>query len=118
MVTDPAGTDRETFVLTVTAVNDPPTISNFANEAIDEDITLGPLRFTIDDIDTPITRLTVTTTTSNPTLVPATSIVVGGSGSARTLTVTPAANQLGTVTIGVHVSDGLLGDVTRFTLAW
>ncbi|MGE3309235.1 MAG: tandem-95 repeat protein [Limisphaerales bacterium] len=115
-VADPAGKDTETFVVTVRPVNDPPTITDFSNPTIDEDQVLGPLAFTIDDVDTPITQLTIATSTSNQSLVPPSAIAVGGSGANRTLTVTPAANLSGTVVIGVSVSDGILSDITRFTL--
>src|SRR5207245_3606466 len=44
------------------------------------------------------------------------SIVFGGSGANRTVTVTPAANQNGLVTITVTVSDGQLSTSTGFQL--
>ena len=43
---------------------------------------------------------------SNPALVPAANIVFGGSGANRTVTITPAANQSGTATITLTVTDG------------
>lgn len=70
-VTDPAGSDTETFTLTVRAINDPPTITDFGNQTIGEDQVLGPLAFTIEDVDTAVSQLTVTTSTSNSSLVPA-----------------------------------------------
>src|SRR5437870_11523779 len=60
--------------------------------------------------------LTVSGSSSNPTLVPNSGIVFGGSGSSRTVTVTPAANQTGTATISVTVSDGSLSTGTSFVL--
>ena len=45
-------------------------------------------------------------TSSNSTLVPTGNLVLGGSGANRTLTITPAANQNGTATITVEVTDG------------
>ena len=53
---------------------------------------------------------------SNPTLVPAASIVFGGSGANRTVRITPATNQNGTATITVTVSDGQLSTITSFLL--
>ncbi len=50
--------------------------------------------------------LTVTASSSNPSLVPNANIVVGGSGVSRTVTVTPVANQTGTATITVTGGDG------------
>jgi endonuclease/exonuclease/phosphatase family metal-dependent hydrolase len=51
--------------------------------------------------------LTVTASSSNPTLVPNANIVVGGSGVSRTVTVTPVVNQTGTATITVTGGDGV-----------
>ena len=51
--------------------------------------------------------LTVTASSSNPTLVPNANIVVSGSGVSRTVAVTPVANQTGTATITVTGGDGV-----------
>ena len=48
--------------------------------------------------------------------MPVANIVFGGSGSARTVTVTPVAGQTGTATITVTVSDGLATASTSFLL--
>ena len=53
---------------------------------------------------------------SNTTLVPNGNIVFGGSGASRTVTVTPAANQSGTATIAVSVSDGQASASDTFVL--
>jgi hypothetical protein len=50
--------------------------------------------------------LTVTASSSNPALIPNANIVMGGSGTSRTVTVTPVANQTGTATITVTGGDG------------
>ena len=102
------GTDAatDTFVVTVTAANDPPTISDVADQTTPEDTATGALAFTVGDVETPAASLTVTATSSNQTLVPDANIALGGSGAARTVTVTPAANQSGTATITLTVSDG------------
>ena len=115
-VSDTAGTDTETFDVTVRAVSDPPTVTGFGDQTVNEDQQLGPLAFTIADVDTAVSLLTVTTSTSNQSLVPASAIAIGGSGANRTLTVSPAANLSGNVVIGVFVSDGNLSATTRFTL--
>ena len=51
--------------------------------------------------------LTVTVSSSNPTLVPIANVVVGGTGVNRTVTVTPVASQVGTATITLTVGDGV-----------
>ncbi len=95
---------QRTWVWRSYTVNDTPTISNIADR-----VTNGPtpaIAFTVGDKVTPVGNLTVTATSSNLTLVPAAHIVMGGSGSNRTVQVTPAAGQSGTATITMTVSDG------------
>src|SRR5206468_10524275 len=97
----------DSFVLTVNAVNDPPTISNIADQSTAAGTAVGPIGFTVRDVETAAGNLTLNGNSSNPTLVPNGNIVFGGSGTSRTVTVTPAANQTGTATITVTVSDGV-----------
>ncbi len=115
-VSDGALTASDTFVLTVTAVNDPPTIANIANQSIGVNTTPGALPFTIGDPETAAASLTLTRTSSNPTLVPPAGIAFGGSGANRTVTVTPTASLLGSATITVTVSDGVLTASDSFVL--
>ena len=53
---------------------------------------------------------------NNTTLVPNANIVLGGSGANRTVTVTPAANQTGSATITITVSDGTNSASDSFVL--
>ncbi|MBK8724464.1 MAG: tandem-95 repeat protein [Holophagaceae bacterium] len=99
------GTGTDTFLLTVTSVNDNPTITDITDQTISEDANTGALAFTIGDVETAAASLTVSGSSSNTTLVPNANIVFGGSGTSRTVTVTPAANQFGTATITVTVTD-------------
>ena len=115
-VSDGTVTTSDTFVLTVTAVNDAPTITDIADTSIAEDGATSSLAFTIGDVETAAGSLTVAATSSDPTLIPNTNLVFGGSGAARTLTVTPAANQFGTATLTVTVSDGTATTSDTFVL--
>ncbi len=115
-VSDGQASAGTSFVLTVNAVNDAPTISSIANQTINQDTSTGPISFTVGDVETAAGSLTVSGSSSNPTLVPNSNIVFGGSGSSRTVTVTPAAGQTGTATITVTVSDGSLTAAATFTL--
>jgi hypothetical protein len=117
-VTDANGaTASDTFLLTVNAVNDPPSISDIANQTISEDAATAALAFTVGDTETPAGSLTLSGTSSNTTLVPNANIVFGGAGASRTVTVTPAANQNGTATITVTVTDANSGTASdTFTL--
>jgi hypothetical protein len=68
------------------------------------------------DVDSPVASLTLSGVSSNPTLVPNANIVFGGSGAIRTVTVTPAANQFGSATITITVSDGVAASSANFLL--
>jgi len=94
-----------TVTITVTSVIDLPTISDILPQTIDEDANTGDISFTVGDIETPAASLTLLRASSNTTLVPVSNIVFGGSGANRTVRVTPAANQYGTATITVTVTD-------------
>ena len=90
-VTDGNGaTASDTFVLTVTAVNDAPTISDTTDKTTNEDTATAALSVTVGDVETPAGTLTVAGSSSNTALVPAANIVVGGTGVNRTVTITPA----------------------------
>lgn len=94
----------DTFQLTVNAVNDPPTISDLPNAAMSGNTSLA-LPVAVSDLETPAASLTLTAGSSNPALVPNASIVFGGSGANRSVTLTPANNQVGTATITLTVTD-------------
>jgi len=112
-VTDASGaTVTDTFVVTVSAVNDLPTISDVADQTTSEDTPFNGISVTVGDAETPTSDLTVTTSSSSSTLFPAGSIVVLGTGAHRTISLTPAANQSGAATITVTVTDGNGGSVS------
>jgi hypothetical protein len=115
-VSDGQATASTSFLLTVTAVNDLPTISTLANQATGIGVAVGPLAVTVGDVETAVGSLTLNGGSSNLALVPNANIVFGGAGAARTLTVTPAAGQTGTATITVTVSDGQANASTSFVL--
>ena len=98
----------DSVTTTVTVQNSAPTISDIADQATDEDVTVGPLSFTVSDAETSAGDLTVTATSDDQALIPDANVVSGGSDSNRTITLTPAENQGGTATITVTVSDGEL----------
>ncbi len=96
------------FTVTINSVNDLPTITTVANQTNDANTVVGPLPFTVGDIETPATNLTISAISTNQTLVPTNNIQFGGAGSNRTVTITPATNQSGTtvITLTVHDTDG------------
>src|SRR5262249_39232351 len=95
----------------------PPTISAISNRTVAVNASTGPIPFTVSDPDSGAGNLVLNGVSSNPTVVPNANIVFGGSGSNRTLTITPAANQSGAAVITITVSDpGGLSASTSFTL--
>jgi len=93
------------FAVTVTGVNDAPTISNIPNRNTGQNASTGPIAFTVNDVESSGSSLTLSAISSNPTLVPPSGIVFGGSGSSRTITLTPAQFQNGSSTITITVRD-------------
>ena len=105
-MSDGALSATDSFVLTVSAVNDVPTISSIGDLSISQDSSTGSIGFTVGDTETSASSLSLTASSSNSTLVPGTSIVFGGSGANRTVSVTPASGRSGSASITVTVSDG------------
>ena len=93
-----------------------PTVSSVADQTVNESTATSVLGFTIGDDTTPAGSLIVTVASSNTALVPVANIVLGGSGANRTVTVTPVANQSGTATITLTVSDGTFTTSTTFLI--
>jgi hypothetical protein len=115
-VTDGALSATSSFSLTVTApANTPPTLSLVPNQSTTVGASLT-VSFTVGDAQTAVGSLVVTASASNPSLLPASGLVLGGSGANRSLTLTPAANQVGTATVTLGVSDGALSTSRAFTL--
>lgn len=81
-----------------------------------EDSIIGPLNFIVSDAETPSASLLVSCSSSNPDLVPPAGLMLGGSGSNRSLTITPSANQSGTALITLFVTDGQATNSNAFTL--
>jgi hypothetical protein len=86
-------------------LNAAPTISNIADQTIDENTSTAAITFAVGDAETPPANLLLTGGSSNSLLVPGTNIVFAGTGTNRTVTVTPASDQNGTTIISVTVTD-------------
>lgn len=108
----------ESFLLTVSEVvaNTAPTVSEIADQTIDQDTGTEPLAFTIADAETAADALTVTVESDNPALVDNAGMLVNGEGTDRSLIVTPLAGAFGTANITVSVSDGELVTSKSFLL--
>ncbi len=114
-VSDGQASANSPFMLTVIPANHPPTLSSFSDQTTNQGAVFS-LPFAVNDVETPLANLTVTGNSSNPALVPAANLIFAGSGANRTLTVIPAANQVGAATITVIVSDGMATASNSFVL--
>jgi hypothetical protein len=98
-------TGTKTVVIDTTA----PTVSELSEQTIDEDGETDLVRFLVSDNLTAAAALTVSSRSSNASLLG--DIVAGGSGTARNVVVKPASGQSGTGIITVTVTD-LAGNAT------
>ena len=96
--------------------NNAPTISDIANQKVEQDTSTGAINFTIGDDQTAVNALTLSGASSNSSLVNNSGIVFSGSGANRSVTVTPVAGQFGIATITLTVSDGEKTGSTSFDL--
>jgi len=97
-------------------VDSPPTIAGLSNQSILAGSTLGPISFTVGDDITEPSALVVTATSSNASLLPNADLLLGGSGTTRTLTAMPVPGASGATTITVTVSDGFQTTQQAFVL--
>ena len=114
-VNDGSTNANTSFLVTVNAVNSPPTISAITNRVTNEETPIT-IPFTIGDNETAATNLIVSAGSSNTNLVAVTNLVFGGSGANRTVTILPSTNQFGTSTVTVSVSDGITSANASFLL--
>jgi len=98
------------------AAKQAPQIVGLANQTLPQDTSTPVLNFQVSDADSGANAVTVTATSSDPTVIPAAGIVLGGSGANRTLQITPAQELFGdagvtsrnaTITIRAVDPDGL-----------
>ena len=102
-----------TFVIT----NGRPTISAISNQFTVPGRPTSAIPFTIWDGETPGDDLTLTAISTNHAIVPDANLVFGGSGTNRTITLTPLADQSGTTAIILTVTDPQgLAATNRFEL--
>jgi len=87
------------------AAKQAPTIVGLANQTLPQDTTTPVLTFQVGDADSGANVVTVTATSSDPSIIPAAGIVLGGSGTNRTLQITPAPEVFGNATITIRAAD-------------
>jgi sugar lactone lactonase YvrE len=107
----------QALTISVLNVNEPPTISTVADQTVQESSGATTVTFTVGDPESAPSGLTVSATSSNGAVIPAGSLVLGGSGANRTLTFTPAPFAYGTSTVTLSVSDGTNTTSSTFAVA-
>jgi hypothetical protein len=80
-----------------------PTISAIADQSAVANQKSGPIAFTVSDEQTG--NLSVSASSDNQQIIPDSEIELGGSGSARTLAVTPVIDSLGDAYVTVFATD-------------
>lgn len=103
-------------VLTITAVNDAPTISDSADlSGLENEAAV--VNFTIADVDSTLTCAgSVSATSSNQSVIANAGIVITGTAPLCVATISPLANQVGVSTLTLSVTDTLLQAQDSFTL--
>lgn len=104
--TDGITTATQSFNVTVTAVNDAPTLSKIPDQVIPENASMPAIPFTAGDVETPAASLIITAVSSDADLLPQDAIVLSGEGATRTLKASPKLGSSGRVRVTITVSDG------------
>ena len=105
-----------TVTISVTAVNDAPTVTVAAGGNCGTNDRSGTLNLTVGDVESAATALTLSATNSNPTLLPTGNVAFAGSGAARTMTASTVAGRTGTAVVTITVSDGPATSTVQLTV--
>jgi uncharacterized repeat protein (TIGR03803 family) len=103
--TDVAG-NAASGSFTITVLSNAPTIANVPDTIIGPGEDLVEIPLSVGDVETPASALILTASSSNTSLVPNQSILLSGSGTSRSATITPVPGLKGTTTITLTVNDG------------
>src|ERR1035437_8439773 len=80
-------------------------MSAITNRSTPPNTVVGPIAFTVSDVETAASNLIVTAVSSDTNLVTAGGLALAGTDTNRTLTITPVTNRSGFTTITVTVLD-------------
>lgn len=96
-----------------TPVNTAPVISGIADISSNQDTVVGPIEFSIGDRETDTSALKVSAAADGTGVVPEDGITLGGSGAARSITLTPLEAATGAVNVTLTVTDAQGAASTR-----
>lgn len=98
---------QQTFLFTVNAQNDIPTLSPVADITIDEDDSTGVIGIVVTEVETPVNCATdITVASTNTTLVDSADFTFAGTAPNCTFDITPTANESGVATVTLSYNDG------------
>jgi hypothetical protein len=107
---------RHDVPLSPSLANFPPVISGIKDQVTSDNLSTGPILFTIWDKETAVDQLGVDVIVSDNTLVPPENIIVSGTGAELTISITPILNGSGTTLVTITVTDGKTSSIETFTL--
>lgn len=79
-------------------------LSTVANQSINQDTAVGPLKVTINGVTTS-DQVTLTASSTNAAVIPVSNIVISGEGAERAISIVPVADAIGTAQITLHARD-------------
>jgi hypothetical protein len=118
ILTDTGGlTVSESFTLSVSDVNDAPLLSMISDTTTNEDTAIGSISLTVADIEDAPCNMDIAITSSDTSIIPNENISYVCDSNTYTLSMIPAADQNGVVTISVEITDsGTLTAIRSFDL--
>ncbi|MBL9167368.1 MAG: tandem-95 repeat protein [Verrucomicrobiales bacterium] len=104
--TDPdGGVTSLSFLLTVQPINDAPRVQTVASLTVPLGTEVPLVEAAVEDLESDASLLVLLASSSNPVLLPESGIVLGGSGSLRTVSLSPAPGRFGNVDVTLMVRD-------------
>jgi hypothetical protein len=95
------------------AANTAPVVSGLTDKASDQDSVIGPIEFSVADRESDASLLIVSAAADGVAVVPADGLVLGGSGTVRSITLTPLEAATGVVNVALTVTDPQGAATTR-----
>jgi hypothetical protein len=110
-------TFSQTVMLRINPVNDPPVISVVENQVVNLPEEFAPQLFTINDVDDPLSILSVSATSGNESVVKNNNISIMGDADSQSRTVSiSSVDNPGTTVIMLTVTDGKSSAASTFVL--
>jgi hypothetical protein len=94
-----------TFTKKILTTNELPVVSTIANQTLCSGVTSAALGFTVSDVETSLSGIVVTATSSDQAIIPNSKVLLGGSKGNRTVTVTSLDSVSGSTIITLSVAD-------------